>query len=159
MQEQVDREAIAISLKASRITANTLRQAFELVLAQIKEIHRNHQTPHGRQSVKQLMNHNVPVNTIPIEGDDGLFDRVARKWNVDYAFHQTGENKYLLLFKSGQADAVTAAFSEYSALVLKQAKEKKTPIAEQAKKAEKEAERARKPKHHERKREREVVRE
>ena len=46
------------------------------------------------------------------------FDRVARKWNVDYAFYKTGPDKYLLFFKAGQADAMTACFSEYSRKVL-----------------------------------------
>jgi hypothetical protein len=87
-----------------------------------------------------------------------MFDKVARKWGIDYSFHQTGEKKYLLLFKSAQADAVTAAFAEYSALVMKREKDKKPPVNEQFKQAAKEAEGTR-PKHKERKRERETVRE
>ena len=30
-------------------------------------------------------------------GDAKSFDRVARKWNVDYAFYKTGPDKYLSL--------------------------------------------------------------
>jgi len=104
------------------------------------------------------MNHNVPTNTIPIEGDKGLFEKVARKWNVDYAFHKTGPDKYLLLFKSGQADSITAAFAEYSSEVMKRAKDKRPPVMEVMKKAAERAERER-PKHKERTREREAARE
>jgi len=68
---------------------------------------------------------------IPLDGDTKLFDRVARKWNVDYSFHKTGPNKYLLLFKSGQADAITAAFSEYTKLVMARAKDRRPPMREQ----------------------------
>ena len=63
------------------------------------------------------------------------FDRVARKWNVDYAFYKTGPDKYLLFFKSGQADAITACFSEYSRRVLDKAKTDRVPIREQLRRA------------------------
>lgn len=96
---------MAITVKASKLTAKALAVLLKKVGRRIAKAHREAQTPQGRQSVKKLMNHNVPTNTIPIEGDKGLFDKVARKWNVDYAFHKTGPQQYLLLFKSGQADA------------------------------------------------------
>ena len=83
---------------------------------------------------------------------------MARKWNVDYAFHKTGPKQYLLLFKSGQADAITAAFSEYSNLVVKRARDKRPPIMEEFAKATERAERER-PKHKERSLKREVARE
>lgn len=104
--------------------------ALETVARQTKAEERARTLPQGRQSVRELMRHNVSTNTIPIEGDTGLFDRIARKWYVDYAFHQTGEDKYLLLFKSGQADAITAAFSEYSAEVMRRANREHSTIRE-----------------------------
>lgn len=55
--------------------------------------------------------------------------------NVDYAFYKTKEGKYLLFFKSGQADAISACFSEYSHLVLRRGKSRKTHIMEQLKNA------------------------
>lgn len=158
MQEQIDREAVAITVKASKLTARTLAKVLAAVGRKIQKEHRKAQTPRGRQSVKKLMNHNVPTDVIPIEGDNGLFDKVARKWNVDYAFHKTGPEKYLLLFKTGQAGAITSAFSEYSALVMKRAKDKRPPIMEELKKAAERAEHER-PKHKERNREREAIRE
>lgn len=81
-------------------------------------------TPHGRQSVKQLMGQGVSSNSIQLKGDARLFDRVARKFNVDYAFHKVGPKDYLLFFKAGQADAITAAFSEYTKRVMARQKDK-----------------------------------
>ena len=101
--------------------------------------------PHGRQSVKKLMGHGAATNSIELSGDTKAFDRVARKWNVDYAFYKTGPDKYLLFFKSGQADAITACFSEYSRRVLKRSKSQRVPIREQLKRAA--AELARQPSH------------
>ena len=50
------------------------------------------------------MAHSASTNSLELSGDTKLFDRVARKWNVDYAFYQTEPGKYLLFFKSGQAE-------------------------------------------------------
>nr|WP_320920296.1 PcfB family protein [Eisenbergiella porci] len=100
----------------------------------IRKARREHQAPHGRQSVKQLMAHGAATSSIEVDAPR-LFDRAARKWNVDYAFYQTGPEKYLLFFKSAQADAITACFSEYSKLVLKRDKSRPAPIREQVKQA------------------------
>jgi hypothetical protein len=140
-QEQVERESVAISLKATKLTAQTLAKAFMAVVHKIQKEHQKAQTPRGEQSAKKLMNHNVPTSTIPIEGDKGLFNKIAKDWEVDYHFHKTGKNKYLLLFKSGQADAITGALSEYSAEMMKRAKDKRPPIMEQFKRAQEQVDR------------------
>ena len=99
----------------------------------IAKEHRARQIPHGKQTVKQLMRHGVSTNSLELSGDTKTFDRVARKWNVDYAFYKAGPDKYLLFFKSGQADAITACFSEYSKKVLNKSKSRRTPIRDQLK--------------------------
>lgn len=56
---------------------------------------------------------NIEVTESNIKG----FDRVARKYGVDYAIKKdkSGEiPKYLVFFKARDADALTAAFTEYS---------------------------------------------
>ena len=111
----------------------------------IAKEHRARQIPHGKQTVKQLMRHGVSTNSLELSGDTKSFDRVARKWNVDYAFYKTGPDKYLLFFKSGQADAITTCFSEYSRRVMKRSKSQRVPIREQLKRAA--AELARQPSH------------
>jgi len=158
LQEQIERESIGITLKASKLTAQTLAKALSAVVKKIQSNHKELKTPHGCQSVKKLMNHNCSTNTIPIEGDKGLFEKIARKWNVDYAFHKTGKNKYLLLFKTGQADAITACFSEYSAKVMERAKNKRPSIMDLFRKATERANREQ-PLRNERNRDREVTRE
>ena len=102
----------------------------------IAKDHRARQTPHGKQTVKQLMRHGVSTNSLELSGDTKSFDRVARKWNVDYAFYKTGPDKYLLFFKAGQADAMTACFSEYSRKVLNKSKSSRIPIRDQLKRTE-----------------------
>ena len=120
-------------MKASKLTARSLAYALRAVGRKITKEYRASKTPHGKQSVKKLMAHGVATNSIELSGDTKTFDRVARKWNVDYAFYKAGPDKYLLFFKSGQADAITACFSEYSKKVLNKSKSRRTPIRDQLK--------------------------
>jgi hypothetical protein len=125
-------------VKASKLTARGLAYVLRAVGRKIVKEYRAKQTPHGKQSVKKLMAHSGEKNSIELSGDNRetrLFDRVARKWNVDYAFYQTGPDKYLLFFKSQQADALTACFAEYSKRVLSKSKSRRVPIREQLKRA------------------------
>ena len=124
-----------MSVKASKLTARGLAYVVRAVGRKIAKAHRAKQTPHGKQTVKKLMAHGASTSSLELSGDTKLFDRVARKWNVDYAFYKTGPDKYLLFFKTGQADAMTACFSEYSRKVLDKSKSRRVPIREQLKRA------------------------
>ena len=115
IDEDVSRRTIAVSIKATKLTGRVLAQACLAVGRKIKKAYRARQTPHGKQTVRQLMGHGAhgkqtvrqlmghgaATNSIEVESPKD-FDRVARKWNVDYAFYKTGPDKYLLFFKSGQ---------------------------------------------------------
>lgn len=131
-------------MRAGKMSARSLAYALRAVGRKIAKEYRAAQTPHGKQSVKKLMAHGAATSSIEVDAPK-MFDRVARKWNVDYAFYKTGPDKYLLFFKSGQADAITACFSEYSRRVLKRSKSQRVPIREQLKRAA--AELARQPSH------------
>jgi len=151
MQEDVERRTVALSVNASKLTGRVLAKAITALLRKIQKEHHKAQTPQGKQSVKKLMNHGVSTNSLPLDGETRLFDQVARKYNVDYAFYKTGPNKHLLFFKSGQADAITACFSEYTKLMMNRAKSKRPSIVQTIKDF---ADKARsKPREHERKRE------
>ena len=143
-------------MKASKLTARSLAYALRAVGRKIAKEYRASKTPRGKQSVKKLMAHGVATNSIELSGDTKTFDRVARKWNVDYAFYKAGPDKYLLFFKSGQADAITACFSEYSKKVLNKSKSRRTPIREQLKQG---ADQLAKDKPHKRERVKEAVHE
>lgn len=125
-------------MKAGKLTARSLAYVLRAVGRKIAKEHRKAQAPQGKQSVKKLMAHAGEKNSIELTGngrDTRLFDRVARKWRVDYAFYQTGPDKYLLFFKEKQADALTGCFAEYSKKVLSKSKSRRVPIREQLKQA------------------------
>ncbi len=100
----------------------------------LQQEHAAHKAPQGRQTVAQLMNHGGATSGIPVEAP-ALFDRVARKCKVDYAFYKTNEGKYLLLFREQQKDAITACFEDYSRLVLKKGQTRRVPVLERLKQA------------------------
>ena len=114
MQEDIERRTIALMVKSTNLTARVLAKVLGAVAHKIQRDIQKNQTPRGRQSVKKLMNHDGPKNSLPLDGDTKLFDRVAKKCGVDYAFYPTGPGQYLLFFKAGQADAITACFAEYT---------------------------------------------
>ena len=57
IDEDVSRRTIALTVKASRLTARGLAYILRAVGRQIAKRHRAKQTPHGRQSVKKLIGH------------------------------------------------------------------------------------------------------
>ena len=93
IDEDVSRRTIAVSIKATKLTGRVLAQACLAVGRKIKKAHQARQTPHGKQTVRQLMGHGAATNSIEVESPKD-FDRVARRWNVDYAFYKAGPDKY-----------------------------------------------------------------
>jgi len=134
VDEDISRRTIALSIQTGKLTARALAWALRAAVRKIQKERQAHKTPHGRQSVKQLMKQDEATNSLPVEAPRE-FDRVARRWNVDYAFYKNGDGKYLLFFKSKQADAITACFGEYSRRVLDRPRTRRVPILERMKRA------------------------
>ena len=128
----ISRRTIALSIRMGKLTAWTLAWALRAAGQNIQK--GTHNSPHGRQSVRQLMKQGKATNSLPVEAPRE-FDRVARRWNVDYAFYKNGNGKYLLFFKSKQDDAITACFGEYSRRVMDRPRARRVPILERMKRA------------------------
>ena len=142
MQEEVNEKTISLCIKGGKITAQILKAALIKLLEEMDKKKQREKggksqcKKTGRQSIKSLQKSGAQITNIVVTDNNiKSFDRVARKWNVDYAFYKTGPDKYLLFFKAGQADAMTACFSEYSRKVLSKAKSNRVPIREQLQQA------------------------
>ena len=85
--------------------------------------------------MKQLLRHGGEASAIDLPGRVKDFDRVARRWGVDYAIKRVEKGKYLLLFKAKQADAITGCFSEYSRRMMNRGRDRRVPLREQLKRA------------------------
>lgn len=83
MQEYVEQQTVAVSVKAAKLTSRALAAALKKTLAEMEKQRRAARTPHGRQSVKKLMNHYGAKNAIKLVGAPKDFDRIAREYHVD----------------------------------------------------------------------------
>ena len=115
MQEEVNQKTVALSIRTTKLTGKVLAAALGKVVRALQKHHQKALTPQGRQSVKKLMNHYGGKSAMPYVGAPKDFDRIAKEFHVDYAFHKVSPGHYLLFFKANQADAITAAFQKYSA--------------------------------------------
>lgn len=124
MQEEVENRTVTLTISGAKLTGRTLKWAIRQFLnhhskSQAKKAQAAAITPRGKQSVAELVGQNQGVQNIEIS-DKNIkdFDRVARKYGIDYAVKKdTTEEipKYLVFFKARDGDALNAAFREYSA--------------------------------------------
>ena len=121
MQDEVREKSVALAITVGkhggRMTAELLKWAIRRYLADS----RNAKMPRGRQTVRQLVRQGAGVQNIEITGKNiRSFERVARKYGVDFALKKVpDEGKYLVFFKARDADALNAAFAEYAAKTVK----------------------------------------
>ena len=132
MQEEVENKTLTLVINGSKFTGRMLKSAISKYLAHRKEVkHQKRQSRdspvkhHGRQTVKQLIGQDQGVSNIEIN-DPSIkdFDRIARKYGVDYAIKRDRSSdppKFLVFFKSRDTDALTAAFNEYAGKKVKKA--------------------------------------
>ena len=143
MQEEITQKTLALCVQAGKMTAQLLQQAMKKVLADMEKHKTNPQLHHGKQTIRQLMKHGAGVSNIEITDQNiKAFSATAKKYGIDFALKKdtTGEiPRYLVFFKGRDADAVTAAFREFSAKNL--AKEKKPSIRRRLTKAKEQAKR------------------
>lgn len=129
MQEEVDSKTIALVINSAKLTGRLFIAAIRKFLEHNKN--KTAVIPHGKQTVKQLIGQNQGVTSIESNDPDiKAFDRVARKYGVDYAVKKVrdddGKAKYIIFFKGRDNDAITSAFKEYTAKSME--KEKKPSI-------------------------------
>lgn len=121
MQEEVEQRTVTLIVNTAKLTERELQKALTRLLAQMK-LQQQHHEKHGKMTVKQLAAQNRGMQSVEVTDENiGSFQHVARKYGVDFApFKVKGESKYLIFFKSGDKDAMTAAFEEYSKKLLTQ---------------------------------------
>ena len=120
MQEDIENKIVVMIENCSKLSAQELRRALEKVLAEAKNgkgrKNARDTDPHGKMTVKELAAKDKGMQSIEVNDDSiGSFNRVARKYGIDFApFKVKGENRYMVFFKAPDADAMTAAFTDYT---------------------------------------------
>ena len=122
MQDEVNEKTIALYIKTGKLTAQTLQKAMKAILSKGKK--QLAKPPQGKQSLKQLMKQNAGVSNIEITKENiKAFESTAKKYGIDFALKKDSTEtppRYLVFFKGRDADALTAAFKEFSAKKLTQ---------------------------------------
>ena len=117
MQEEVTGKAVALIVDGARMSEQVLEKALNAYL----DARKNKQPKiyWGKQSLKHLAQQNAGLANIEISDKNiKAFTQVAKKYHVDFALKKdtTAEKpRYLVFFKSRDADAITAAFQEFTA--------------------------------------------
>lgn len=126
MQDEVNEKTIAISIKATKLSAKLLQKAMKFMLSQMRKQLEKQTTPHGKQTLKQLVKQNAGVSNIEItDGNIKAFESTAKKYGIDFALKKDNSEtppRYLVFFKGRDVDALTAAFKEFSSKKLTQEK-------------------------------------
>ena len=127
MQEEVEQKVVSLIVDCGKLGEQELKKALAKLVEQMKASHQKHQynkeNPHGKMTVKQLAAKDKGLQSIEVTDKNiDSFNRIARKYGIDFApFKVKGENRYLVFFKAPDADAMTAAFKEYTAKQVKKA--------------------------------------
>lgn len=132
MQEEVENKTLTLAINGSKLTGRMFKSAISKYLAHRREVKQQKRRsrdspviPHGKQTVKQLIGQDQGVSNIEIN-DPSIkdFERIARKYGVDYAIKRDRSSdppRFLVFFKSRDADALTSAFNEYAGKKVKKA--------------------------------------
>ena len=126
MQEEVENRTVNLAISTTRLSGRTIINAFRLWKShhnnvkakKVAEQAKEDTTPHGKQSIQELIGQNQGVSSIDIQNTNIRdFEKIANKYGVDYAITRdktVTPPKYMVFFKARDADALTAAFAEYS---------------------------------------------
>ena len=141
MQEEVESRTVNLAISTPKLTARTIVSAVRGYLnhrrnVSLKKGRTADQEPSGKQTVKELLGQGQGVTNLDIAQTDLKgFERVARKYGIDYAIRKDASvdpPKYLVFFKAKDADAMEAAFKEYSQKALR--KEERPSVLDQLRK-------------------------
>ena len=142
----MNEKTVSLCIRCGKVTANLLKAAMVKALAKMEQEKKqqgqktNQKQPQkekedktykGKQSLDKLMKQNVQLSNIEIT-DPSIkeFEKIARKYGVDYAVKKDRSSsppKYLIFFKGRDADALTAAFTEYTNKKVKKATKTERP--------------------------------
>lgn len=115
MQEELEQRTISVTVQAAKLSGRVLKAA---IAAALRKMEQERNTPKvGRNTMKRLAGRDGGTNTIEVSGRIRSFERYARKHQVRYHIEKevgVDPPRWTVYFKANQADALTAAFKEYT---------------------------------------------
>lgn len=117
MQEEVTHGALTLIVDGAKMSEQVFEKAVKKFLEEIQKS-KQPKIYRGKQTLKQLAGQNAGLATIEISDKNiKAFTSVAKKCHVDFALKKdtsAEQPRYLVFFKSRDADAITAAFQEFA---------------------------------------------
>ena len=111
MQEDIEQRTMSVTVQAAKLSGRVLKAA---IAAALQKMEHSRNTPKvGRNSMKRLTARDPGASTIEVTGRIRSFERIAKKHEVRYHIEKDPP-KWTVYFKANQADALTAAFKEYT---------------------------------------------
>lgn len=115
MQEEIEQRTVSVTIQAAKLSGRVLKAA---IAAALRKMEQERNTPKvGRNTMKRLAGRDGGMNTIEVSGRIRSFERYARKHQVRYHIEKevgVDPPRWTVYFKAYQADALTAAFKEYT---------------------------------------------
>lgn len=115
MQEELEQRTVSVTVQAAKLSGRILKAA---IAAALRKMEQERNTPKvGRNTMKRLASRDGGMNTIEVSGRIRSFERYARKHQVRYHIEKevgVDPPRWTVYFKANQADALTAAFKEYT---------------------------------------------
>ena len=117
MQEEVTGKTVTLIVNGAKMSEQVFEKAVKKFLEEIQKS-RQPKIYRGKQTLKQLASQNAGLANIEISDKNfKAFTHVAKKYHVDFALKKdtaAEQPRYLVFFKSRDADAITAAFQEFA---------------------------------------------
>ena len=117
MHEEVNQKVVSLCVRSAKMSATELEKVLKMFLDDQKQ--KKNQFAKGKQTLKELVGQNAGVANIEVsEGNIKAFERVARKYGIDFALKKDKScqpPKYYVFFKARDMDAMTMAFKEFVA--------------------------------------------
>lgn len=144
MQEEVNQQVITLVIRGGRISAGVLKAS---LVKMLDAMHRKHQNsraekkelPQGKTTLRKLLRGNEQLTNIEVtEKNIKSFERVARKYNIDYGLKKDRTKSppvYYVFFKARDVDVMKAAFQEYTGKTVRDKKKIKDSILKRLEKA------------------------
>ena len=146
MQEEITGRTVTLIVNGSKMTEQVFEKAVKKFLEEIQKS-KQPKIYRGRQTLKQLAGQNAGLSNIEISNKNiRAFTSVAKKYHVDFALKKdtaAEQPRYLVFFKSRDADAITAAFQKFASR--RMGREEQSSIRERLAQAKEQAEK--KPEH------------
>ena len=117
MQEEVEQKTITLAVNAVKLTGRELKAALSKFV-QTQEAIKRSKTPKaktGRVTMRELQKQYGDLRSVTVDDNNTRqFERIARKYHVQYKVYRCEKGKYQIFFKAPNEEAMQSAFEEYT---------------------------------------------